>query len=157
MDDYRWSLGTLIWLPIAALLVIGLVAVGAWLLHVRSTLSDYDRTPAAWLAAAALFTALLTAGGTALGMWPYSAEYHQWRETSGTVAEIDSRILSGANGGPTERFVVTFDDGSQRSCDDTRCAQVEEGDELTIACKRLWQWAGTHGYDCNYIDHWPAS
>lgn len=153
MSDYRWSLGTIIWLPIAALLLIILVGVGWWLLHIWRDLNSYDRGPALGLGLAALGCALLLVGGTAWGMWPYSGEYHQWRTTTGTVEQIDSRIISSGDSGPTERYVVTFDDGRQRSCDDTRCAQVGEGDELTLACKRAWQWSGTHGYDCNYFAH----
>lgn len=156
MENYRWSLGTLIGLPLLALLFLVCLGVGVWLLLIWRGLSKYDRGPALTLGILAVFCAVLTAAGTAWGMWPYDGEYHQWRETSGTVQQIDSRFV-GADKSTTERFVVTFDDGRQRSCDDTRCAQVEEGDELTLACKRAWQWSGTHGYDCNYVSHRRAS
>ena len=160
MDDYRWSLGTLIWLPICALLVAASIA-GIWWAHRWLTREKAKDGPSitryvgeARSVLIGLYAAVvLLVGGTALGMWPYSAEYHQWRDTSGEVQGIDSRLLNGA----TERFVVTFTDGRQRSCDDTRCAQVREGDELTLACKRAWQWSGTHGYDCNYTSHRAAS
>jgi hypothetical protein len=157
--DYRWSLGTLIWLPICALLVfacvVGLRYARRWLAREKiKTGPSYDRyvgEARVFMIALAVVLAGLV-GFTAIGMWPYKAEYHQWRDTVGTVETIDSRLLSGA----TERFVVTFDDGRQRSCDDTRCAQVAEGDHLALACKRAWQWAGTHGYDCNYVSHRPS-
>ena len=162
MSDYRWSLGTLIGLPVLILLFLICLGLGVWMLGVarrlRTSESSWDRSeygPAMGLAGLAFASALFIAAGTAWGMWPYEGEYHQWRETGGVVEQIDSRLLADGNGGMSERFVVTFADGMQRSCDDTRCAQVEEGDRLTIACKRLWQWSGTHGYDCNYIAHAP--
>lgn len=159
MSDYRWSLGTLIWLPICALLVAACVVAIWWARRwvnreKAKTGPSCDRYvgEARFALAAAWVIVALLIGFTATGMWPYKAEYHQWRDTSGTVQTVDSRLLSGA----VERYVVTFDDGRQRSCDDTRCTQVEVGDYLTLACKRAWQWAGTHGYDCNYVSHEPT-
>lgn len=159
MNDYRWSLGTLVGLPFT---ILGCLALAAciWLAwrFVKSTRGDeYGEHGFALTAFVVAIISLVAAiAGVLWGMWPYSTEYHQWRETSGTVESIDSRFV-GADRSTTERFVVTFDDGRQRSCDDTRCAQVKEGDELTLACKRAWQWSGSHGYDCNYVDHRPTA
>lgn len=154
MSDYRWSEGTLIGLPILVLTMLSLIWLAWWLIRKSRTARDsIDRTPLRVLSVVSAGLAGLFVVGTLLGMWPYKAEYHQWRETSGIVAEIDSRLLSAGDNTVNQRFVVTFEDGSQRSCDDTRCAQIEEGDELVITCKREWQWAGTHGYNCNYMSH----
>ena len=154
----RWSLGTLVGLPAAILGCLALVGLlwPAW--HwVKSSRNDkYGEHGMAVMAFASVILSVVAAiVAVAWGMWPYDSEYHQWRETSGTVEAIDSRLV-GANKSTTERFVVTFDDGRQRACDDTRCAQVHEGDHLTLICKRAWQWAGEHGYDCNYVAHRPA-
>jgi hypothetical protein len=158
VNDYRWSLGTLIWLPIGGALLLICIGLAVWLFFVwrrlrqsHETWERNDAGPALGLSALAVVCALTLIGGTAWGMWPYSAEYHQWRTESGTVQQIDSRLLAGQDG-PTERYVVTYEDGRQRSCDDTRCAQVGEGDVLTLSCKRAWQWAGSHGYDCNFLE-----
>jgi hypothetical protein len=158
VSGYRWSLGTMIGLPAS---ILGCVVLAgciwlAWRWVVKSRGDEFgEHGMALGIFGLAVLSLLCAIVGIAWGMWPYDAEYHQWRETSGTVQTIDSRFV-GADRSTTERFVVTFDDGRQRSCDDTRCAQVREGDGLTLACKRAWQWAGTHGYDCNYVDHRPV-
>jgi len=156
----RWSLGTLIGLPMLGLLLVILIGLTVWMFILwrgeRRKRGGYNEAGAALtLFLLGILAIVSTLGGTAWGMWPYDSEYHQWRETSGTVEAIDSRLV-GANKSTTERFVVTFDGGRQRACDDTRCAQVHEGDHLTLICKRAWQWAGEHGYDCNYVAHRPA-
>ena len=150
--NYRWSLGTLIGLPVLIILFAFLIWLGIWLLRKsKRVLSSSDERPVWWCGIASFICAGLLFLMTLIGMWPYSAEYHQWQETTGVVQKIDSRLLaSGDGGGTTQRFVVTFTDGRQRSCDDTRCSQVEEQDELTLFCKRAYQWTGTHGYDCTY-------
>jgi hypothetical protein len=138
--NYRWSLGILIGLPLSILIVVILIGIGIAMFFA-------DELGGSFLC---MFCAVLVIAATACLMWPYAGEYHQWRETRGTVEVIDSRLV-GANKSTTERFVVTFTDGRQRSCDDTRCSAVREGDELTLMCKRAWQWAGEHGYDCNFV------
>lgn len=153
--NYRWSLGTLIGFPLLVLTAILLLVLSIWLIRksIRLTKqSSADATMVFWCGVAASVSVLLVVVGTAWGMWPYKAEYHQWRETSGVVAAIDSRLMSsGDNGGTTQRFVVTFEDKRERSCDDTRCATVKVGDILVLECQRQWQYAGTDGYNCNYV------
>jgi nitrogen fixation-related uncharacterized protein len=151
--DYTWSLGTLIGLPIAGFLaVICLaVAVAAFLWRRSMDLSDYDRTFATGSIVGGIVSLVLVVIATGWFMWPWKAEYHQWRDTSGTVVAVDSRLLSDGHG-TTQRFVVTLDGDRQRACDDTRCAQVKPGDDLTLKCKRAWQWAATPGWDCNFVN-----
>jgi hypothetical protein len=149
----RWSLGTLVGLPAAILgtaaLIVG--AYFAWRWAKRTRGDKYGEH-----GVALTFLVLAVAGvvaavaGIAWGMWPYKAEYHQWRTETGTVTAVDSRFV-GQDRSTTQRFVVTLDGVRQRSCDDTRCAQVKPGDALTLSCKRAWQYAGTHGYDCNFV------
>jgi type VI protein secretion system component VasK len=148
--SYRWSLGTLIGLPLLVLLAI-VCALVAWLLwRHRRRADDFDRGPATVIAIACALGCAATIVGTAWGMWPYNAEYHQWRTESGTITQVDSRLI-GQNKSTTQRFVVTLDGDRQRSCDDTRCAELRVGDDVTLSCKRAWQYSGSHGYDCNFV------
>lgn len=159
--NYRWSLGTLIGFPLLIVATIILVILAVLLFRKSKTVSlNEDGRILWWCGIVTAFSALCMIVGTAWGMWPYSGEYHQWRETTGVVQRVDSRLLASdtQGGGTTQRFVVTFTDGRQRSCDDTRCALVKEQDELTLFCKRAWQWTGTPGYDCTYsVDHSPRN
>lgn len=84
-------------------------------------------------------------------MWPFSWEYHQWAPANGTVEQVSSRTLADGNGGMTQRFVVRFDNGDERACDDTRCSLIKPGDQLALTCKREYQWVGEHGWSCNYV------
>lgn len=152
--DPSWSLGALVWLPVAAVLVLLAVGAGVIFLMMRADTapSPYsDRGPLLAFAIISFVTALLLVGGTAWGMYPYSAEYHQWNEVSGTVEQIDRRLI-GSGDSMEDKFVVRYaESGDQFACDDTRCAQVREGDTLTLSCKRAWQFTGTDGWDCRFV------
>lgn len=145
--------GMIVWLPVACVLVTALIV--AAVITVRVAYRD-DDGEFYFIGGLLATVALLVIGGTAFGMWPYKAEYHQWRTTSGTVAAIDSRVLADGEG-MTQRFVVTFTDGRQRACDDTRCATVHTGDFLTLRCKRAYQWGATPGWDCNWDNNRPKA
>lgn len=84
-----------------------------------------------------------------IGYWPLKTEYHFWKNTEGQVTDINSRLI-GPNGGET-KYVVTLEGIGERGCNDTRCATVKVGDKLTLKCKRVYQWGGTPGYDCNFV------
>lgn len=92
------------------------------------------------------------------GMYPWKAEYHQYRPVAGTVERIDSRIAAGANDrGVQQKYVVTFTGNPQPyGVLDTRAAGVRPGDRLEIACVRRWQQAGTDGYDCMFGTSTPG-
>lgn len=100
-------------------------------------------------------------GATIYGMWPLSHEYHYWIPKAGTVNSLDSRLVpSGSDGTSIEtKFVVSFVEDPTRQqygVLDTRAAGLKVGDRLTITCKREWQFSGTDGYDCNFVDYTPA-
>jgi hypothetical protein len=146
------SLGLIIALPALLLAANAAAVTGLWLRRrARRVEDDFDATGLRILGTLACITALLIVIGTAFGMWPYKAEYHTWRTTSGTVQAIDSRLVSNGDQGMSQRFVVTFTDGRQRACDDTRCPSVKVGDRLTLKCKRAYQWGATPGWDCNWV------
>lgn len=140
------SMGLVIGLPIMAVIVLILVAVGILMFRVDDPYGDLMP-----LGFGALILAVLIMGATAFAMWPYSSEYHEWRPTSGTVAGISSRMVSAGDSSMEQRFVVMFTDGRQRACDDTRCATVKTGDVLSLKCKRAYQWSASPGWDCNWI------
>jgi hypothetical protein len=153
----RWSLGVIIGGPVTATLLLAAVVVFIYA-RMRAAAarraaasrrwgSDDDVSTPLTITAVAVF-----AGVTAVAagcFFPYKAEYHQWRQTTGQVATVSSRFI-GDGKSTTQRFVVAFTDGRQRACDDTRCSLIRRGDTLTLWCKRAWQWAATPGYDCNY-------
>lgn len=157
--DWHWSLGVLIGLPIAGVFALaGLAGIWAGVVaRRRDRKRDY---PKGWLdsgaglgiggGAAILAVTLIITG---LAMWPWTAEYHQWRPVSGTVTAVDSRLLSaGDRGGTDQKFAVRLAGSTQEyGCADTRCSLVKPGQHLELECKRVWQYAGTPGYDCAYV------
>lgn len=146
------SIATVIVMP---LLTIGLVVGAWWFRRVsrREAETDYGE-PGLFrvLAVACVVGAVLAVAGTWWGMYPWTAAYHAYQPVSGTVATIDSRIVSaGDDGGSEQKYVVTFAGNPQPyGVIDTRAAAVRPGDHLEIACVRRWQQAGTDGYDCMF-------
>lgn len=145
------SLGTIIALPVLLLLAAISGVAGLLLWRYRRRADEFDRPVVIGGAAGAWVLAACLLAGTAIGMWPYKAEYHAWQTTSGTVKTIDARMVAAGDAGMEQRFVVTYTDGRQRACDDTRCATVKPGDTLTLKCKRAYQWGATPGWDCNWV------
>lgn len=145
-DSGPWSLGTLIGLPVSILLVVATLGIAVALIGWGY---DFD------LRVMGAFVLILGIAGAAMiaspwGMYPYKGEYHQWREVSGTVDQIDKRLIS-SGGKMEDKFVIRFEGSDlQFGCDDTRCAQVKPDDDLTLSCKRAWQYTGTDGYDCRF-------
>lgn len=103
--------------------------------------------------ALSILAAVTTTAGLWWGMYPWKAEYHEWRPVTGVVATVDSRLTANTSGGMEDKFVVTLTDnpGQQYGVLDTRAASLRPGDHLDITCVRRWQWSGTHGYDCNFV------
>lgn len=159
MDDSYWSLGVLVGLPVAGLFL--LVGVALTVIGIVAGLRDRKRSYSeGWIDSGAIFGVgvggliiVATLAITGFTMWPWSAEYHQWRTVSGSVAAVDSRLLSaGDQGGTNQKFAVRFTGSPQEyGCEDTRCALVKPGQHLELSCKREWQYAGTPGYDCAYV------
>ena len=149
--DTSWSLGTLIGVPVAIAIFIICVALASFLFAKWRDDSTYD----AGIFGVGYFffggCAIATVVMTAVLMYPYHYEYHQYRTNVGEVAEIKSRLL-GSSDSFQQKFVARFTDGRELGCEDTRCALVKPGDTLVLSCKRQWQYAGKDGYDCKYID-----
>lgn len=128
-------------------LIIALVVIfGSWLAYQE----DDDKF---WIGSA-VFGVLVGIFASVIyitSMWPFSWEYHEWRAVSGTVDQVSSRTMSDDNGNMVQRFVVRYGNGDERACDDTRCSLLKPGDQLSLTCKREWQWVGEHGWSCNYV------
>jgi hypothetical protein len=144
-----WSLGVKLGLPVIALVIIGLIIASAWLYRKSEQLDDFDGPMVKWLARGSWAAAILVLIFALGSYYPYKAEYHKWVPKSGTVTNVDRRIIGGES--INEKIVVTYEDGQQYGCNDTRCASVRVGDSLTLTCQRTWQYAGIDGYDCNFV------
>lgn len=136
-----WSLGVLVGLPAVdiVLLAVAIGAVAAW---------RYE--DAEFIAVILGVTIVLVALGTVAAMWPLKAEYHRWEPKTGTVTEINRRLISDGDRSMNERIVVRYGDGQEYGCDDTRCSLLKRGDALTLMCKREYQWTGTPDWSCNF-------
>lgn len=148
-----WTAGTVIGLPIAAVVALLFIAAAVvfFFLASQEDRSGYsDRGLFIGSGIGSVLCVLATVVITVLAFYPFQSEYHRWHTTSGTVTAISSRLI-GADKSTTQRFVVDLAGVGLRSCDDTRCAAISKGDYLTLACKRSWQWSGTDGYDCNFV------
>lgn len=142
---------------VAAILVIiaGLVAVKLF------KNKAHDRWEPVQFIGVVLAVAAVLTGLMIYCMWPFQHEYHYWIPKSGTVNTVDSRLVSGGEDGSSvqTKFVVSFVEDPTRQqfgVLDTRAAGLKPGDKLTITCKREWQFSGTDGYDCNFVDYQPA-
>jgi len=141
-----WTLEVLVLLPLVLLFIALLVIGGFFWWRANREFDTFEKVPAyaLWVIAAIALVFV------AVGYYPYKAEYHQFVTKVGEVRSIKSRLL-GSSDSFQQKFVVEYTDGRQFGCEDTRCALVKPGDKLTLACKRIWQYAGTDGYDCNFI------
>lgn len=147
-----WSRGVLIGLPIACVFVLaGLVGAALLFRYARRNQNAYDSTDALMLGGVAAVAPVILLVGTAWAMYPWQGEYHRWQDKSGTVAEVSSRLLSNSDN-VNQKFVVRFEGGGEYGCNDTRCSLVKVGDDLTLSCKRAWQFSGRDGWDCNYVE-----
>lgn len=135
-----WSLGVLIGLPIAGLIVLG--CLGAIVFGMMCDARE--------LIGGAIIGVVTTGVITGFAMWPWDPSYHQWKTYTGPVAASQLRMVS--DGKTTTQVVsVVFANGDERRCDDTRCTTLVAGDILSLTCKRDYQFNGTPGWVCNYV------
>lgn len=154
-DEYTaetiWTMALVPFL-IVVCVVIATITFLMWR-HLRRV-EDPDDTGfalGAWLVST--LVALLIGLSLWWGMYPWKADYHEWRAVSGTVEQINHRLTSTGEKSMEDKYVVKFWGNTQQyGVLDTRMATVEEGDDLVITCVRRYQWSGTHGYDCNFVD-----
>jgi len=151
----HWGLGVLVGYPVLLLILVALFFTARWFRNHKWDSYD-DKLGRVWVPRVCFIIAVIAVLITAIGSWPYKAEYHKWQNVDGVVTSTNSRFLASGdkNGGTNQKFVVTFKGSDQQfGCNDTRCATVEKGDWLKITCMRSFQWFGTPGYDCNFVDY----
>jgi hypothetical protein len=116
---------------------------------------NWERSEAKWARRAAWAMPVFAVATVALtwwGMFPWKSEYHHWTPITGVVDTADSRLVASGDKAMEDKFVVKFVGGdAQYGVLDTRAAGLKADDKLTITCVRIYQWAGTHGYDCNFV------
>lgn len=156
MDGHaRWTIESLTTLWVFGIIsALCLLAVLGYAVYAFWTRDEEVRRYRWWVAASsvgALVVALVVIWiPVGWGMWPWKAEYHQWRPTAGIVAASEARMIAGDHGGTTQMYSIQYTDGRQRKCEDTRCAGVRVGDWLSLNCVKRWQWSGEHGFDCTF-------
>lgn len=140
-----WTAGTLVGVPLLAIVLVIGIGIGVMLLK-SSYSGDHGAglgfllgTPVAVLLCAVIF------------LWPFSKEYHYWTPVTGTVEQVDKRLVADGEG-MSEKIVVRFkDDPQQYGIEDTRAALLKPGDEATLLCKKAHQWGpSVDGYDCRW-------
>jgi hypothetical protein len=146
----QWDTGYLIGMAITIIFTAGafLAVIGA---AITALVTRGGRGVPTMIVAA---TVMVIAGivGTVVA-WPFSGQYHRYQPLGGTVASVSSRLIASdtTNGGSTQKFVLTFTDGSALGCNDTRCSAVKAGDNVELMCERAYQWnAPSPGWDCNW-------
>lgn len=146
---------------ILALWIFGLIAVLSVILGVSGLVSAIRHNGEGW-GAPAMIASLGLIAVSALAMvlawFPFGAQYNRYVPVSGRVTNISSRFISDGSNSVNQRFVVTFANGLQRSCDDSRCALVKPGGTLTVTCERDFQFnAPAEGWNCNFVSYKPPT
>lgn len=142
------SMGTLIGLPIAALLVLGCLAVS---LIGLSGVRYGDEFGWSFVIGGVL-AALVVVGVTGVLMWPWKHDYHHWVDKGGVVEEVSKRLVPAGDKGMQEKYVFVID-GYPYGVLDTRAALVKPGDHVAIACKKAFEWGvpqESNGWDCKW-------
>jgi hypothetical protein len=104
-----------------------------------------------WFAGAVVWI-LLSIGCWWWGMaFTTSADYHAWNVKDGEVDRVAKRLIA-TDKGMAERYVVTIN-GEPYGIDDTRAALVQQGDSVSLRCKKDFQWGvprEAHGWACRW-------
>jgi hypothetical protein len=140
---------------LALLLFVCLACIGVGVLNASDTrTSGYSSAPA-W----PFIVGGIAAGLVILGCWWWgmaftlSSDYHAWNVKEGRVEKISKRLVSNGDKGMQERFVFRLEDGQLYGVDDTRASLVESGDDVSLKCKKDYEWGvprEAHGWACKW-------
>lgn len=146
-----YTLGVLIGLPLVGVLVA--VCAGLAVAFWRAGRKDANERDFLYgCAIGCIGVALVAVVATGFFMWPWKAEYHRWAAVEGKVTTVSSRLLPGASSGTEQKFVVVLDShpGVAYGVQDTRAALLRPGDEVSLRCKRSYQYQAESGWDCRW-------
>lgn len=145
-----WSLGVLISVPVTIMAILICIALGVLLLWAgrpRHEEGPRDLYLTGW--GVGLFVLVpVIALGFIFSMWPFNSEFHQWREVHGTVQQISSRMIA-QDKSMSQRYVVVID-GQAFGIDDTRASLLHTGDQVSLHCKREFQFQADSGWGCRW-------
>lgn len=141
-DDGRLTLGWMIGGPAVILgIIITVVLLGVALTAWLWVEDVFEAT--LFMGMLGVMAALVTGVGI-YWLYPIDTNYHRWYAVEGEVLEIDSRT--------SEKFVVRLaPDDREFGITDTRAALLQVGDTVSLSCKRVYVYAGAHGWDCNWV------
>lgn len=164
----QWTLGVLVGYPVAGLLLLAAIVTIVVLLvgyrrevarvareaaHDRETYgTSYSGRPdraRLWGVIGGAVAIVVVSAAITIGSYPWKPIYHSYRPVEGTVEQVGSRILSNGDDGPSQAFVVRVA-GVDYRVDDTRAAQLHEGDQVRLACRRTWEYAAAPGEVCRW-------
>lgn len=143
--DGGYTFGTLFGVPFLTVMLISGLGIGV-LANKSSLRSDRD---IAW--AFFVGTPVVVLVVAVFTLWPFSKQYHYWQPVTGIVEQSDRRLVSDGKG-MAEKIVVKFKDNPQAyGIEDTRAALLKPEDDVTLLCKRAYQWGpSVDGYDCRW-------
>lgn len=146
------SMGMLIGLPIAALLLLACLVAALYGVGLQRSTDTYAASDGRLLTLAAGGAATVVILIAAASFYPFKHDYHFWVDKGGTVTEVSKRLVPAGDSGMQEKFVFTID-GRPYAVLDTRAALVKPGDKVRIRCKRVHEWGtpqAANGWDCKW-------
>lgn len=136
-----WDIGFIVGLSLFTLLAVLAAVIAVWAFAEREFLMG------SLFGCGSLVLVLIAL----LIAFPFEKHYHAWVPVSGTVQQVDKRLLPDGDG-MQEKIVVVYEGSSlQFGCEDTRCASVRPGDQLSMKCKTQWDYQGADGRDCKFV------
>lgn len=133
------------------LILVGLRIFAGWYFsdEWKKTAYKGDVKAARWLKILNNALVGVVIASSAAAYFPWTAQYHVYKPVSGKIQAIGSRIISDGGKSVNQRFGVQI--GNQLyGCDDTRCAELQAGEDVTLMCIRQWQWNANSGWVCNW-------
>jgi hypothetical protein len=146
-----WLIGMIALVALAAIAWLIVIGAGTW--YFTGARRQHGSTLSGPLALGSLLAALVIGVIGTIVAFPFSGIYHRYEPVTGTVQVTASRFL-GSGSSTTQNYLVGIN-GQDYRCDDTRCAQLQKGDVVTLLCEKSFQFNGTSGFVCNWgkLDH----
>lgn len=146
MHNGPWTLGVLIGLPVAVIIIL-IAFFGGIILAAISR----EILPLLVGLAAAVIVAVITG----IVMWPWQTEYHRYQDVTGTVTGVSHRVVTSGSGDSKkieDKYVVSVQ-GTDKDFGilDTRASLLKQGDTVHLRCLRVYEFrSSNNGYDCKW-------